>query len=153
MPRLLPVALLLVLTPWAHATEPLKCPDGPSQIEVTKGTYSPTSGITYSLQDFAGAMVPRGSALPLCLSRITEIERGRVLVSAQTLTKLIQRARPGSKGSVSDLKVESGDTSLILSGTVRKVVPIPFRIEGPISAAGEPEKGRDSACCMSESDY
>ncbi|MGE0407304.1 MAG: hypothetical protein AB7O65_13495 [Candidatus Korobacteraceae bacterium] len=127
--------LLLVFVPGAALfAENLKCPDGPSQIEVPSGTYSPRSGVTYVLKHFRARMVPSATKLPDCLVRITEVESGNVRTSGETLTTLMQSFRTKS---ISDLRVELKSNRVLLAGKMRKGIEIPFQIEGPVSAAGE----------------
>jgi hypothetical protein len=130
--------LIFSVSTTLFGSDELKCPDGPSRIEVTQGNYSPVSGVVFTLNGFSGEMISRGSNLPACLVRVTQIEHGRISVTAPSLTNLFQKRLPKkTQHSIKSLKVEFKANRVVLSGNIQKAMPIPFQLEGPVSAEGE----------------
>lgn len=129
------LATILISLP-ALAAEPVKCPEAPSHMVVEKGRYSPFEGVTFALEGFVARMVPRGNSVPLCLIKVNEIQRGRVFLTGESLTRLFNQRTQGKKRSIDDVKIETKGEHVIISGKVKKLVPVPFEIEGPVSSAG-----------------
>jgi len=135
-PRYVLLLLLLVLSTVANGADQPTCPDSASQIEITSGNYSPIEGVTFVLSGFSGRMVPRDKKAPGCLMRVTQVERGRVTVTARSLTKLFQR-KTKARGNLEDVQVEFKGDHVLLSGKMRNSLPVQFQVEGPISAQGD----------------
>ena len=135
--RLVWVLMIFCLAPLSLRADELRCPAPVTHLSTPKGEYSPQAGVTFALQDFSADLVARGKKSPLCFVRTTEIQRGEVFVSNQSLshefeTKLKQSADP----KIHDLKVETKDNTVSLSGKIKKLIPIPFTLEGPVSTDG-----------------
>jgi hypothetical protein len=131
--------LLFALLFWslfALAADPVRCPPAASHMHVDKGEYVPQQGIAFGLTDFSATMVPRGPRIPLCLVKINEIEHGRVFVTGASLTKLFQSKNQGKKQSIEDMKIETKGDHVVISGKAHKVLPMPFSVEGPVTASG-----------------
>ena len=128
--------LLLYCCALGHAAEPLKCPQPVTHINVTQGEYYPQPGTIFELRNFRANMVSRGKASPMCFLRWTEIIEGQVFVRAEGLTKLFDRKVEQSDSSISDIKIETEDEKVHISGKVKKLLPIPFSIEGPVTTDG-----------------
>jgi hypothetical protein len=118
------------------AADPVKCPPAASHMHVEKGEYAPQPGISFGLTDFTATMVPRGPRIPLCLVKNNEIERGRVFVTGASLTKLFETKNQGKNQSIKEMKIETKEDHVVISGKVHKVVDMPFSVEGPVSASG-----------------
>ena len=127
------ILLLLFSVNISFADNP-SCSGDVSHFEVPTGVYSPRDGVTYSLERFSARMVPKSDKHPDCLVKITEIERGKVRVSAQTLTVLLRKFRTKS---LSDLRVEFTSIHVLLAGNMHKGIEVPFQIEGRVGASGE----------------
>ena len=141
--RTLALIFFLVNAGLAHAAEPLKCPKSPTRLAMDRGEYTSAPNVVFTLENFAAIMIPRGSRLPLCIAKTTNIEHGRVTVSAAGLTQMFDRKLQLSKThSLSDVKVETKGDHVIVRGKVHKVLAIPFEIEGPVHADG-------TAICLS----
>lgn len=118
------------------AANPVKCPEAPSRMVVERGQYSPFDGVTFGLEGFAANMVPRGNRIPLCLVKVNEIQRGRVFLTGESLTNLFNQRTKGTRSSVENVKIATKGQHVVISGKVKKVVPVPFEIEGPVTPAG-----------------
>ncbi len=128
--------LLLTVAPLCLAAQPDKCPPFPSRIDVESGIYSSQPGVTFKLRGFAADMVSRGKRSPLCFLRVALVEYGEVFVSSESLSHVFERKLKQANSKVSDVKIETGEGTARLSGKVKKLVPIPFTIEGPVSTDG-----------------
>lgn len=67
-----------------------QCPQAPSKLEVAKGEYLSRPGVVFILQNFHADMVPKAKTAPQCFIKATQVERGRVYVSTDSLTHLFQ---------------------------------------------------------------
>ncbi len=132
---ILSLVLPLLAFPLLQA-EQLKCPDADSQMVMEKGEYSARPGVTFQLQGFSAKMVPRSRRMPLCLSKMANVERGDVFVSSDSLTRLFNQKIQGTESKVKDVKIEMEDKLVHIHGTVKKVLPISFEISGPVSTDG-----------------
>jgi hypothetical protein len=129
--------MMLVLPNLASAAAQPKCPAPQTHIEIAQGDYSPQPGTVFNLHEFAANMVSRGKSAPLCYQRWTEVARGDVFVTAESLTKLFEQKVKKADTAISDIKIETkNDNTVHLSGKMKKVIPIPFSIEGPVSTDG-----------------
>jgi hypothetical protein len=135
MRRLFPIVSVLACLAVA-AAEPIKCPRAVSRLDVIKGEYYSEPGIVFRLENFSARMVPVSNRMPLCLAKITDISQGHVLVTAETLTNLFtSKASPNSK--VQDLKINFEEDRVIIRGKLKKLIPLPFEIKGPVVPRGE----------------
>ena len=116
--------------------EPVRCPAHVTKMIMEKGEYSPQEGATFNLENFSATMVARGKSSPLCFQRETHIHRGRVWISAESLTTMFSQKLRQSTSKISEIKVELKDNTAHLSGKVHKGINIPFEMEGPVSTEG-----------------
>jgi hypothetical protein len=134
---LLCLVLLLLLVASTQAAEQLKCPEPVTHIAIPEGEYSPLPGTVFQLKDFSANMVSRGKSSPLCFLRTTEIQRGEVFVSSEGLSKMFARkVKQSDKDSISDVTIETQPDKVVLKGRVRKVISLPFTLEGPVTTDG-----------------
>ena len=84
----------------AQAAQPVKCPSGPSHLAMEKGEYTSIPGVVFELEGFSANLVPRGPKMPVCLAKMTYVERGRVIITDASLTKLFAHKMKTSKEAV-----------------------------------------------------
>lgn len=129
------LALSPVLSSALHA-ESDSCPPPPSHIHIDQGSYSSEPGVSFELRHFTGTLVPRGSRAPSCFERTTLVDRADIFVSNQSLTNVFAAKLGKSDTRIQGLKIENSPAGVKLSGTIRKVMPLAFTIEGPVSTDG-----------------
>jgi hypothetical protein len=132
-----PFVVILLLSTSFFGAEQLKCPAPVTRLVTPKGEYSPQAGVTFLLQDFSAHMVQRGKSSPLCFNRTTNIEHGEVFVSSESLSHEFEskiKQSPDSK--IHDFKVETKEHLVDLSGSIKKLIPISFTLEGPVTTDG-----------------
>ena len=132
--RVLP--LLMLLSCCAAVADQPPCPEPVTHLIVDKGQYDPAPGAVFVLQGFRASLISHGKKQPGCSLRVTRIERGELLISADSLTKFFDRRIEQSGSKIDDIKVEIKDGTLHLKGKVHKGVGIPFEVEGPVSTDG-----------------
>ncbi len=135
------VGSLLLLLCWligsSFAAEPLKCPAPVTRIAISQGEYSPQPGTVFQLHDFVANMVARGKTSPLCFNRTTEIAHGDVFVSSDSLSAMFKRKlKQSHKSSISDVTIETQPDKVVLKGKMKKVIAVPFTVEGPVTTDG-----------------
>lgn len=128
--------VFLLLTP-AFAAQSGPCPAHETRLALDKGQYSPMSGVTFDLTNFDASMVAKGKASPLCYQRVTDIRRGDVTVTPQSLSHEFESKMQQSNSKIKDFKIETKEHTVAMSGKVKKVLDIPFTIEGPVSTDGQ----------------
>jgi hypothetical protein len=136
MRSLLASVLLLGLCVVAKAAEPAKCPAPVTTINVAQGEYSPQAGTVFELHNFLASMVAQGKTPPLCFRRTIEISRGDVFVSSTSLTQLFRQKIEKTDHRISDLTIETQSNKVIFKGKVKKIITLPFTIEGPVTTDG-----------------
>jgi len=130
------VLAILTLLCSTGIAEQIRCPAPVTHIALDKGDYSPQSGVKFALSDFAANQVARGKASPLCFARMTDIQHGQVFIDAQSLTQEFSTKSRQSGSSVHDLRLEIKGNIVDIKGTVKKVIDIPFTLEGPVTTDG-----------------
>ena len=113
-----------------------KCPSPVTHITMSKGDYSPQPGVRFALQDFEADQVARGKASPFCYMRMTDIHHGDVFIDTQSLSREFVSKTTQTGTSVHDLRVEVKDQLVDLKGTIKKLIPISFTMEGPVTTDG-----------------
>jgi len=88
------------------------------------------------LQDFTANQVARGKVSPLCFMRMTDIQHGDVFIDTQSLSHEFETKSSQSGSPVHDLKVETKQNVVDLKGTIKKLIPISFTMEGPVTTDG-----------------
>ncbi len=112
------------------------CPPPPSHISIESGSMSPQPGVTFQLRHFRGTLLPRGRRAPSCYLKTTVVERADIFISNESLTSVFAEKMGQTGSDIKDLKIKNGLTSVLMSGTIKKVVPLTFTIEGPVSTDG-----------------
>ena len=128
-------ALLLLLATFA-AAQKVKCPPPPSLMRMDKGTYSNQPGVIFDLESFSATLQPMGKHAPLCYAKTTLIEQGNVFVSTQSLTRLFGQKLSEANSQLKEVEVEMKDNQVHLHGKVKKLIWLPFSIEGPVTTDG-----------------
>lgn len=103
---------------------------------MSTGDYSPQAGVRFALQDFSANQVARGKVSPLCFMRITDIQHGDVFIDAQSLSHEFETKSSQSDSKVHDLKLETKQDIVDIKGTIKKLIPISFTMEGPVTTDG-----------------
>jgi hypothetical protein len=130
--KLILSAVVCLLVPGAMA----KCPSPVTHIRLAKGDYSPQPGVRFALQDFEANQVARGKASPLCYMRTTDIQHGDVFIDTQSLSREFVSKTTQTGSAVHDFRVETKDHLVDLKGTIKKLIPIRFTMEGPVTTDG-----------------
>ncbi len=115
--------------------EVVKCP-GTSQIYISSGEFSTEPGVTFHLRTFAGKSVPESPRAPMCYQKDTVVQHGVIFVTNESLTRLFAKKIKDAGGSIQDLEIKHGDGTVHMSGTIKKIVPIHFSVDGPVSTDG-----------------
>jgi hypothetical protein len=125
-----------VLAPYARAAAPLKCPPPTAEINIVNGIYSSQPGVVFQLRGFVGHVVPRGKHPPLCYVKFTQLERGEIFVSSESLSNIFTQKLEDASSKLKNVKIETGDKTVRITGKFKKVVPVSFEIDGPVSTDG-----------------
>lgn len=125
-----------ILFPLLASAAPVRCPPPRTAMEMEKGTYSPQEGVEFHLQQFSAFMDARSKKAPLCFARMTIINQGQVFITSESLGRMFARKIREGKSSISDVKIEMKDNAVRISGKMKKVIPLPFDIEGPVTTDG-----------------
>lgn len=99
------LAAILGMTCVCTAVYGQQCPPAPSKLSMGKGEYVSQPGIVFTLENFVADMVPKGKTSPQCFIKTTQIDHGRVVVSADSLTRLFREKVENGGG---DAKNASG---------------------------------------------
>lgn len=132
LPKLLALPLLLVSS---LAAQGPSCPSV-SHISISSGSFSSRPGVTFMLRHFVGTLEPMGRTSPFCFQKMTVLTRGEIFVSNASLTNVFAEKLGGAQSKIKDLKIENSSQKVTLTGKIRKVVPIDFSIEGPVTTDG-----------------
>ena len=73
---------------------------------------------------------------PSCFEKTTLLDRADIFVSNQSLTNVFAEKLDQSNSKIQGLKIENSLAGVKLSGTIKKVMPLAFSIEGPVSTDG-----------------
>lgn len=115
----------------------VRCPEAPTSIVVEQGSFAYRPGINFQLSRFAATMVSIGKTLPMCLAKRTVVQHGDVQVRGEALSRLFnQKLQQSGERKITDLKIEMKGNEVLLSGKVKKLVGIPFSVQGPVNAEG-----------------
>jgi len=105
-------------------------------MRMDKGTYSNQPGVIFDLESFSATLQPMGKHAPLCYAKTTLIEQGNVFVSTQSLTRLFGQKLSEANSQLKEVEVEMKDNQVHLHGKVKKLIWLPFSIEGPVTTDG-----------------
>ena len=130
--RVFALALLVV---GSLASEGSTCP-GASHIAIGSGSFSSRPGVTFALRHFVATLEPMGKTAPSCFQKMTVLSRGEIFVTNASLTNVFAEKLGGPDSKIKDLKIENGLQKVSLTGKIKKVVPVEFSIEGPVTTDG-----------------
>ena len=133
----LSIPFALVASALAARPAPPKCPPPVAAIHIPNGSYSSQPDVTFELRGFTGRLIPRGKRAPYCYLKYTQLERGEIFVTSQSLSNIFSSKLQDANSPLSDIKIETGDAVAKISGKVKKGVRIGFAIEGPITTDGD----------------
>lgn len=88
------------------------------------------------LHNFSAAMIARGAQSPFCFMRTTDVHRGTVEISVESLSRIFERKIQESESKVSNIKLKLGMGEVHLSGKLHKGITIPFSIDGDLTTDG-----------------
>lgn len=119
----------------------------PSRLRVDSGTLFTFDGVPIELRGVMATIQKRSSkpqpqgkedddggdapARGESRSELVTIDSGRVLVSDESLTKLMNE-KISKNGKVYDLKLTADKNQLKITGKAKKVIDVPFTLEGPV---------------------
>ena len=133
-----PLSLIAVLfVPGVLLAAPASgCPAHPSHIELLSGSFNSQPGVSFRLRHFVANLVPMGKTAPACFQKMTVVSRAEIFVSNESLSKLFTEKLETSDSKIKDFKVSNGTGKVTLSGKIKKLIPIQFSIEGPVTTDG-----------------
>lgn len=118
------------------SAQTVKCPPPPGIMHMDKGTYSNQPGVTFDLASFSATLQPMGKRAPLCYAKTTIIEQGNIFVSTESLTHLFSQKLKEANSQIKDVEVEVKDNEVLIHGKVKKVLWLPFSVDGPVTTDG-----------------
>ena len=133
------IARLAFLTFTGAATlyaQAVECPAAASHIDMARGSFSSQPGVVFQLRNFHAALVPLGKSAPLCFEKLTVVSRAEIFVSNQVLNVIFSEKLKKSDSKIKDFKVKNGLSSATLSGSITRLIPIHFAVEGPVTTNG-----------------
>lgn len=113
------------------------CPEPITHLIIDKGQYLPAQHAVFILQGFRADLVSHSNKQPACSLRVTQIDHGDILITADSLTNFFNRKIEKSDSKIGEVKVEVKEGNLHLKGKIHKGVDIPFEVEGPVSTDGK----------------
>lgn len=131
---LIAAALLSAVT--LHAQTAPACPPPISHIHVESGSFSTQPGATFRLKSFSADLVPRGHIAPLCYVKLTVVQHGEIIADDASLGKVFTAKLAKGNSKIKNFKVVNDPQKVTLSGTLKKIVPVKFTIEGTLSTDG-----------------
>ncbi len=119
----------------ATHTEAPVC-SGPSHIAMASGSFSTRPGVTFQLKHFKAVLTPIGKTSPECFERYTDVSHAEIFVTNESLTSLFSEKLAKTDSKITDLKIANSADGVIISGKLKKLVPVFFSISGPVSTNG-----------------
>ncbi len=132
---LLAAAALLIRVP-VHAQTLPACPPPVSHINVEAGAFATQPGAIFRLKNFSADLVPKGKSAPMCYAKLTVVQHGEIVADDTSLTEVFTTKLAKGKSKIKNFKVVNDPQKVTLSGTLKKLVPIKFTIEGTVSTDG-----------------
>ena len=112
------------------------CATHPSHISMASGSFSTEPGVVFNLKHFVATLVPMGPQAPVCYQKMTVVSHAEIFVDNASLTRVFTQKLGGAESKIKDFEVKNGLGKVTLSGTVSKIIPIHFTIEGPVTTDG-----------------
>ena len=135
MKIVLPLAALLLCCELLTA-QASPCSSQVSHIAMETGSYSSQPGVTFDLRHFVASLVPQGNKAPECYAKMTMVSRAEIFVSNESLTHVFSEKLARTDSKIKNLKIENGQGKATLTGSISKLMPIQFRISGPVTTDG-----------------
>ena len=127
----------ILLAPGALPAAPAPgCPAYSSHIEVASGSFSSQPGVTFRLRHFVANLVPMGKTAPACSQKMTVVSRAEIFISNESLSKLFTEKLGTTNSKIKEFKVQNDIGKVALTGKIKKLIPIQFSIEGPVTTDG-----------------
>ena len=103
---------------------------------MAQGTFSTQPGVSFKLTHFKALMTPMGKDSPSCFEKYTDVSRGDIFVTNESITNLFSEKLAATDTAITNLKIVHQVDGVTISGTMKKLVPISFTIFGPVSTDG-----------------
>ncbi|MGI4757308.1 MAG: hypothetical protein ACRYGF_10740 [Janthinobacterium lividum] len=113
----------------------MPCPTE-SSISVAHGWFEASPGVRYQLTDFRAKLIPQGKTAPRCYARTTVVSKAQIFVTSQSLTTVFAQKLQASDSKIKDFAVHNDTDGATLTGTIKKVIPLHFSIQGPVTTDG-----------------
>ena len=111
------------------------CP-AESSISIPHGWFEASPGVRYQLTGLRAKLIPKGKVAPQCYGRATVVSRAQIFVTSESLTAVFAQKLQASGSKIKDFTVHNDADGATLAGTIRKVIPLQFSIQGPVTTDG-----------------
>lgn len=112
------------------------------EIQMSNVNFRVAKGIVLNVDHLRGRLKSTHGALPVTFddpdSFVVEIDTGQVSINTDSLVALMNSYTLGDSGtSLKDVKIRIKGGKLVIQGTLHKAVPLPFEVEGVVSATND----------------
>lgn len=135
---LIRTSLLLVSPMFCLGTvyaQAVPCPTE-SSISIPHGWFEVNPGVRYQLTNFRAKLIPNGKVAPQCYGRATVVSKAQIFVTSESLTTVFAQKLQASDSKIKDFAVHNDVDGATLTGTIKKVIPLHFSIQGPVTTDG-----------------
>ena len=112
------------------------CTSTVSHISISNGTFSPQPGVMFHLRHFVATLVPMGTKAPACNQKMTVVSHAEIFIDNDSLTKVFTAKLDAAGSKIKGFKVANGEGKVTLSGSITRVIPVQFTVEGPVTTDG-----------------
>jgi hypothetical protein len=133
--HLLTAAVLFSAVSLKAQTAP-ECPPPITHIDVVAGSFATQPGATFRLKGFSAVLVPKGKTAPQCYAKVTVIHRGEIVADDASLDTVFTTKLARGKSKIKNFTVVNEPQKVTVSGTLKKIIPVKFTIEGTLSTDG-----------------
>ncbi len=107
-----------------------------SSISISRGWFEASPGVRYQLTNFRAKLIPKGKSAPQCYARTTAVSQAQIFVTSESLTRVFAQKLQASNSKIRDFEVHHDADGATLTGTIKKVIPLHFSIQGPVTTDG-----------------
>ena len=119
-----------------RAQKAAACSGTSTRIDIIHGSFSPSPGVQFQLRHFRARSVPLSDTAPLCYQKLTIVSQAEIFIDNDSLTTVFRNKLGASGGGIRDFTVSNGEGTVTLNGSIVKIIPIHFSIEGPVTTDG-----------------